>query len=100
VADSADRIEAWPLPVLLRAARRAYGSAIRADLDEAGCDDVPRNGIFVIAAIARTEAALSEIIGGSRRCRARRWRARGSRRAGAHRAHAGDAGVAHHRRQA
>jgi DNA-binding MarR family transcriptional regulator len=57
-----DSIDGWPLPGLLRAARRAYGSAIRADLDKAGCDDVPRNGIYVIGAIARTEAPLSEII--------------------------------------
>ena len=57
-----DSIDAWSLPALLRAARRAYGSAIRADLDEAGLDDVPRSGIYVIGAIARTEAPLSEII--------------------------------------
>ncbi len=57
-----DSIDSWPLPSLLRGARRAYGSAIRADLDENGCDDVPRNGIYVIGAIARKEAPLSEII--------------------------------------
>ena len=62
MTDEAGWIEAWPLPALLRAARTAYGSAIRADLDEAGCDDVPRNGIYVIGAIARTEAPLSDII--------------------------------------
>jgi len=63
MANGLDSIEAWPLPALLRAARGAYGSAIREDLDEAGCDDVPRNGIYVIGAIARTEAPLSDIIG-------------------------------------
>lgn len=63
------QIESWSLPALLRAARRAYGSAIRAALAETGFDDVPRNGIFVIGAIARTGAPLSEIIdqlGGSK----------------------------------
>ncbi len=62
MTDEAGAIEAWPLPALLRGARTAYGSAIRADLDTAGCDDVPRNGIYVIGAIARTEAPLGDII--------------------------------------
>jgi DNA-binding MarR family transcriptional regulator len=39
-----------------------YGSAIRAALAEAGCDDVPRNGPYVIGAIARLGAPLSQII--------------------------------------
>ena len=51
-------------PVLLRAARTAYGSAIRQALADVGCDDMPRNGSFVIGAIARTGAPLSEIIKG------------------------------------
>ena len=50
-------------PVLLRAARARYGAAIGAALAEAGCDDVPRNGPYVIGAIARTGSPLSEIIG-------------------------------------
>jgi DNA-binding MarR family transcriptional regulator len=55
-------VEEWSLPALLRAARRTYGTAIREALAEAGLDDIPRNGIFVIGAIARTGAPLSEII--------------------------------------
>ncbi len=69
VISAVQQIESWSLPALLRAARRAYGSAIRAALAETGFDDVPRNGIFVIGAIARTGAPLSEIIdqlGGSK----------------------------------
>ena len=50
------------IPALLRFARGAYGNAIRAALAEAGYDDVPSNGIFVIGAIARTGAPLSNII--------------------------------------
>jgi DNA-binding MarR family transcriptional regulator len=50
------------LPALLRGARAAYGTAIRAALAGAGCDDVPRNGIYVISAIARTGAPLSDVI--------------------------------------
>lgn len=49
-------------PALLRAARVTYGTAIREALSKEGCDDVPRNGIFVIGAIARTGAPLSRII--------------------------------------
>jgi DNA-binding MarR family transcriptional regulator len=57
-----DRIELWPLPALLRAARRAYGIAIRTALEDAGYDDVPRNGIYVIGAIAQGGVPLKEII--------------------------------------
>jgi DNA-binding MarR family transcriptional regulator len=49
-------------PALLRAARAAYGSAIWQALADAGCDDMPRNGSYVIGAIARTEAPLGRII--------------------------------------
>ena len=49
-------------PALLRAARRAYGSAVRGALADEGYDDVPRNGSYVLAAIARTGAPLGRII--------------------------------------
>lgn len=55
-------VEEWSLPALLRAARRTYGTAIRETLAGAGLDDIPRNGLFVIGAIARAGAPLSEII--------------------------------------
>ncbi|HET8554192.1 MAG TPA: MarR family transcriptional regulator [Rhodanobacteraceae bacterium] len=50
------------MPALLRAARRAYGGAIRADLDRAGYDDIPRNGLYVLGALANHDTPLSEII--------------------------------------
>lgn len=50
------------MPALLRAARQVYANAIRAALVDAGFDDVPRNGVFVIGAIAREGAPLSAII--------------------------------------
>ncbi|MBS0431565.1 MAG: winged helix DNA-binding protein [Proteobacteria bacterium] len=50
------------LPALLRAARAVYGSAIRESLELAGYEDVPKNGIFVIGAIARGGAPLANII--------------------------------------
>lgn len=50
-----------PMPGLLRRARRAYINAIRAALAEAGCDDLPRNGGAVLAAVDRSQAQLSHI---------------------------------------
>lgn len=50
------------LPALLRAARNTYRAAISGPLAAAGFDDVPRNGVFVIGAISRTRAPLSEVI--------------------------------------
>jgi DNA-binding MarR family transcriptional regulator len=64
VAGERDWFDEVPFPALLRAARRAYGAAIRAALADAGCDDMPRNGSYVIGAIARTGASLSQIITG------------------------------------
>lgn len=49
-------------PALLRAARTTYRSAIRSALAEAACDDVPRNGIFVLGSIARGGSPLGQII--------------------------------------
>jgi DNA-binding MarR family transcriptional regulator len=49
-------------PALLRAARATYGAAIRTTLRDAGFDDIPRNGAFVLGAIARTGAPLEEVV--------------------------------------
>jgi DNA-binding MarR family transcriptional regulator len=62
MAEDKQWFEDASLPALLRAARRTYGSATRAALSEAGYDDLPTNGSFVISAIARTGAPLSRII--------------------------------------
>lgn len=51
-------------PALLRGARAAYASAVRSALAAAGCDDLPRNGSYVIGAIVRTGAPLGQIIKG------------------------------------
>jgi DNA-binding MarR family transcriptional regulator len=40
------------MPALLRHARTAYGAAMRRALDEAGFDDVPRNGLYVLGGLA------------------------------------------------
>jgi DNA-binding MarR family transcriptional regulator len=62
VASDPIGIERAPVPTLLRRARRAYAAAIQGALADAGCDDVPRNGAFVLAATAATGAQLSQII--------------------------------------
>jgi DNA-binding MarR family transcriptional regulator len=41
------------LPVLLRHARTTYGTAMRRALDDAGYDDIPGNGLYVIGGLAR-----------------------------------------------
>jgi DNA-binding MarR family transcriptional regulator len=57
-----DSPDGLSFPALLRGARAPYTAAVRHALDEAGLDDVPRNGSYVIGAIARTDAPLSRII--------------------------------------
>lgn len=49
----ADRLwyEEVTLPQLLREARDVYRDAVREALDAAGCDDIPRNGVFVLAGL-------------------------------------------------
>jgi DNA-binding MarR family transcriptional regulator len=49
-------------PVLLRFARDAYVRAIRQAQAAAECDDLPRNGTYVIGALARGSIPLSQII--------------------------------------
>lgn len=45
-------LEDVSIPVLLRHARDTYGLALRAALDEAGYDDLPKNGQYVIGGLA------------------------------------------------
>lgn len=41
------------LPALLRHARSTYGKAMRHALSQIGCDDIPRNGMWVIGGLAQ-----------------------------------------------
>jgi DNA-binding MarR family transcriptional regulator len=45
-------LAAIPLPALLRHARTAYGSAMRHALEQAGYNDIPKNGLYVIGGLA------------------------------------------------
>jgi DNA-binding MarR family transcriptional regulator len=44
--------ETIALPALLRHARTTYGVSMRKALDEAGYDDIPGNGLYVIGGLA------------------------------------------------
>ena len=46
------------VPALLRHARVTYGLAMRRALDEAGYDDIPKNGMYVIGGMALNSDAL------------------------------------------
>jgi DNA-binding MarR family transcriptional regulator len=50
------------IPALLRAARGSYGQAVAASLHEAGFDDVPRNGPFVLGGMANRGWSASDMV--------------------------------------
>jgi hypothetical protein len=50
------------LPALLRAARGAYGNAVRQELTDAGFGDLPRNGAFVISGMANWGGNATDLL--------------------------------------
>ena len=50
------------LPALLRAARGAYGHAVRKHLAEGGFDDLPRSGPYVLGGIVNRAGNASDLI--------------------------------------
>lgn len=52
-----------PLAALLRSARNSLAAVIRSALEEAGYDDLPANGPYVISATSTAGVPLSVIIG-------------------------------------
>ncbi len=50
------------IPALLRAARGTYGNAIGAALADAGFDDMPRNGPFVLGGMANHGITAGDLI--------------------------------------
>jgi DNA-binding MarR family transcriptional regulator/catechol 2,3-dioxygenase-like lactoylglutathione lyase family enzyme len=53
-------------PTLMRLARGAYAQAIRAQLQQIGVDDLPRNGAFMLAGIGAGSGAAGSRAAGSR----------------------------------
>ncbi len=49
------------IPGLLRAARGSYGHVVRAAFAEAGFDDIPRNGAYVLARTHDGSAPLADL---------------------------------------
>jgi DNA-binding MarR family transcriptional regulator len=56
-----DFVERLGMPGLLRAARQAYASAVRAALTDAGFDDLPRNGATVLARVYESSSPLPDL---------------------------------------
>jgi DNA-binding MarR family transcriptional regulator len=52
------------IPALLRAARGSYAHTIADFLAEAGCDDLPQNGPFVLGGMANRGASAVDMIRG------------------------------------
>lgn len=52
------------IPALLRGARGSYALAIAGFLAEAGCDDLPQNGPFVLGGMANHRASAVDMIRG------------------------------------
>jgi DNA-binding MarR family transcriptional regulator len=50
------------IPALLRAARGAYGHAIRSRLETSGFDDMPKNGPFVLGGMANQGGSAGGLI--------------------------------------
>ena len=57
-----DHADLVPIPALLRAARGAYGNAIRARLAQAGHEDLPRNGAYVLGGMANQGVPASQLV--------------------------------------
>ena len=50
------------IPALLRAARGAYGNAVRRELVAAGFEDLPRNGPYVLGGMANRGIAAGDLV--------------------------------------
>lgn len=62
--DAATAYQHLGVPGLLRLARRAYGNAVRAAFAEAGFDDVPRNGAYLLARVYDNKYAVADLTRG------------------------------------
>src|SRR3954454_1487395 len=61
--ENAPWFEQVSIPALLRNARYTYGKAMRTALEEAGYDDIPANGMYIIGGFALERAVpLRELI--------------------------------------
>lgn len=61
VPEQASVYDRTGLPGLLRAARKTYGSAVRQAFADAGFDDMPRNGAYVLARVYDDESPFASL---------------------------------------
>ena len=57
-------IDDIPVPALLRAARGAYGTAVRANLAAAGFEDLPPNGPYVLGGMINQGETVRDLLRG------------------------------------
>lgn len=64
MSDPAPWYDVISIPALLRHARNTYGTAMRRALVQAGYDDIPKNGLYVIGGLAlgAGDAPLSTLV--------------------------------------
>lgn len=64
MGDTSDgsRYDHMGIPGLLRLARKAYGNAVRDAFADAGFDDVPRNGAYVLARVYGDSSCFAALI--------------------------------------
>jgi DNA-binding MarR family transcriptional regulator len=55
------RYDRMGIPGLLRGARRAYGNVVHQAFAEAGFDDMPRNGAYVLARVYGDSSAFADL---------------------------------------
>jgi len=51
----------FPIPTLMRSARGVYAQSIRAQLQLLGVDDLPRNGVFILAGIDTERGPVADL---------------------------------------
>jgi DNA-binding MarR family transcriptional regulator len=51
----------YSIPTLMRAARGVYAQSVRAELYAIGVDDLPRNGVFMLAGVAASGTARQDL---------------------------------------
>ena len=56
-----DRYDAMGIPGLLRRARKAYGNVVTQAFADAGFDDVPRNGAYVLGRVYSDSSASADL---------------------------------------
>src|ERR1700757_3592689 len=58
--ESVSRFDTLSMPGLLRGARKAYGNLIRQEFADAGFDDMPRHGAYVLARVYGDSSASAD----------------------------------------